>query len=105
MLENLSGSEWGILGGIVGSILGILGGAIGTYYSIRNTHGPLERRFMIRASAAAWIAMSIFIVVLLLLPSPYRFFMWVSYGILLPLGINYVNKRQQAIRAMESPSD
>lgn len=38
----------GYFGGIVGTILGFAGGAFGTCYSIKNTKGPLGRRFMIK---------------------------------------------------------
>ena len=101
MLENLTGPQIGSIGGILGSILGIAGGAFGTYCSIKNTNGPLERKFMIKVSVWTWIALTIFLGLLLGLPSPYRFFMWVPYGIMLPLGIRYINKRQAEIRTME----
>lgn len=101
MLENLTGPQIGCIGGILGSILGIAGGAFGTYCSIKNTNGPLERKFMIKVSVWTWIALTIFLALLIGLPSPYRFFMWVPYGIMLPLGIRYINKRQAEIRTME----
>ena len=47
MLE-LTGPQIGLVGGILGSVLGCAGGAIGTYFSVKNTNGPLERRFMVR---------------------------------------------------------
>lgn len=104
MLENLSGAQIGYIGGIIGGILGIAGGAFGTYCGIKNTHGPLERRFMVKISVWTWAALTIFLVLLIGLPSPYRFLMWAPYGILLPIGIRYVNRRQAEIKAMESPS-
>jgi hypothetical protein len=102
MLENLTGTQLGYIGGILGSVLGIAGGAFGTYCSIKNTHGPLERQFMIKISVRTWIALTLFLVLLIGLPSPYRFLMWAPYGILLPIGIRYINKRQAEIRALES---
>jgi uncharacterized membrane protein len=50
MLENLTGLQIGSIGGILGIALGIAGGAFGTYCSIKNTNGPLERKFTIKAS-------------------------------------------------------
>jgi Ca2+/Na+ antiporter len=97
--------EAGMIGGILGGILGTLGGAIGTWCSIRNTRGPRERAFMIRASVVAWVAIAVFLALLLLLPHPYRLWMWLPYGILLPLGIVYLNRRLAEIRASEQTLD
>jgi hypothetical protein len=36
------------------------------------------------------------------LPNPYRYFLWIPYGILLPLGIIKGNRIQQKIRNEES---
>lgn len=96
--------EAGTIGGIVGGVLGTLGGVIGTWFSIRNTRGPLERAFMIRASIVAWIGLGVFLSLLFLLPDPYRLLMWVPYGILLPLGILRTNKRLAEIRENEDPA-
>lgn len=83
----------GLIGGIVGGLGGLAGGVIGTYFSIKNTKGPRSRAFMVRASIVAWIAVSVFLTLLLLLPNPYRHLLWIPYGILLPLGIIRVNRR------------
>ena len=91
----------GMIGGIIGSIVGLVGGVIGTWCSIQNTTGPRERRFMIKASMVAWLALTLFLACLLLLPSPYRWFAWIPYGIFLPLGINAINRNQQRIRQEE----
>ena len=92
----------GFIGGIIGSVLGVLGGAIGTNCSIRNTQGPRERAFMIRASVIAWIAVTLFIVLMIVLPHPYRLWLWLPYGILLPLGIMKINRGIAEIRAAET---
>ncbi len=97
-----SGAMWGWIGGIAGSVIGLAGGVIGTYFSIKNTNGPRERAFIVKSAAVCWIAILIFLGLLLGLPNPYRHFMWIPYSILLPLGIIYVNRRQQAIRQQES---
>ncbi len=92
----------GIMGGIIGSALGIAGGVIGTYFSIKNTNGPLERAFMIKASVIAWIAITVFLALMFLLPYPYRLWLWIPYGILLPLGIIKLNKRLAELRENEN---
>lgn len=92
----------GMIGGIIGSIGGLVGGIFGTYCSIKNTNGPRERSFMMKASVITWIACILFLAALFLLPSPYRWFMWGPYAILLPLGIRYMNGKQQKIKQEES---
>lgn len=99
--EMSTGAMWGWIGGITGGLLGVAGGIIGTYFSIKNTYGPLERSFMIKSAVVCWIAVLIFLGLLLCLPHPYRWFVWIPYGILLPLGIVYLNRRQRAIRQEE----
>jgi hypothetical protein len=91
----------GLVGGIVGATIGVLGGLVGTYFSIRNTAGPRERRFMIRVAIVAWIAVSAFVAGLLLLPKPYNLLLWIPYGIALPSGILWCNRRQRLIRGEE----
>ena len=92
----------GLIGGIIGGALGVAGGAVGTYFSIKNTAGPLERAFMIRLSVVAWVAVTAFLAGLLLLPKPFNWLMWVPYVIALPLSIRWSNRRQQQIRAEEA---
>ncbi len=92
----------GVVGGLIGSILGVAGGVIGTYCSIKNAKGSLERAFMIKASVITWIAVSIFLILMFLLPNPYRLWLWVPYGILMPLGIIRINKRVAEIREIEN---
>lgn len=94
----------GLIGGIAGCVIGMIGGLIGTFASIRNTSGPRERAFTIKASIIGWIAALSFLALLLLLPTPWRFYLWLPYGILLALGIATWNKTQQRIRAEESQS-
>lgn len=92
----------GLIGGIIGGTFGLLGGVIGTYASITNTNGPLERALMIKASIITWVGITIFLVLLLTLPKPYNYLMWIVYGIFLPLGIITINRKQAAIRDHES---
>ncbi|RPI71770.1 MAG: hypothetical protein EHM45_23090 [Desulfobacteraceae bacterium] len=92
----------GLVGGIIGGVIGLAGGAVGTYFSIKNTNGPRERAFMIKTSIITWVAIILFLGLMFLLPNPYRYLLWIPYGILLPLGIVYGNRVQQRIRKEES---
>ncbi|MCK5450986.1 MAG: hypothetical protein KAI70_04395 [Candidatus Omnitrophica bacterium] len=92
----------GIIGGIVGSIIGLVGGIIGTYCCIKNTNGPKEKAFMIKISIFGWIGIIVFLTLIFLLPGYYRFYLWVPYGIILPIVIVKGNKMQTKIRKEES---
>ncbi len=96
------GMHPGMIGGIAGGVIGLIGGLIGTYATIHNTRGPRERAFTIRASIIGWIVGLVFLALLFLLPTPWRFLVWVPFGILLSLGINRWNRTQQRIREEES---
>ena len=102
--ELSTGAMWGWIGGIAGCVIGIAGGIIGTYFSIKNTNGPRERSFTIKAAIIWWMGGITFLVLLFALPNPYRWFVWIPYGVLFPLGITFGNQRQQAIRQEESQS-
>ena len=91
----------GYIGAIIGCTIGLIGGLIGTYCSIRNTNGPKERAFMIKASIAVWAGILLFLDLMYFLPNPYRHLLWIPYSVLLPLGIIYGNKIQQKIRREE----
>ncbi len=94
----------GIFGIVVAGLIGIAGGVIGTYFSIKNTDGPLERAFMVRVAVVGWLAVIAFLVGLYLLPNPYRFLLWIPYTPGLVLGIRWGNRRQMQIRAREAAS-
>ena len=95
----------GLIGGIIGTLIGVAGGVVGTYFSIKNTSGPRGRKFMIKVALVVWIAILLFLALLFALPSPYRWFLFIPYGILLPLGIMYGNKTQQRIADEESQNN
>ena len=97
-----AGEMWGWIGGIAGGFLGIAGAIVGTYFSIKNTNGPRERQFTIKASAVCGIACTLFVILLLVLPRPYNALLWIPYAILLPISIKYWNKTQFEIRRKES---
>lgn len=92
----------GIIGGLIGGVLGFMGGIFGTYRSIKNTNGPKEKSFMIKASIIAWIGIILFLFLMFLLPNPYRFYLWIPYAIILPIAIIKSNKIQAKIRQEES---
>lgn len=102
MDQETLGRTIGWAGGILGALLGILGGALGVYFSVKNTKGPRERAFVIRASILCLIGVVLFGVGMWLIPSPYKFAIVVIYVIALLLSIRHWNKRQAAIRAEES---
>ncbi len=97
----MESSTIGWIGGISGGILGCIGGLIGTYFSIKNTNGPLEKAFMIKCAVIGWILMGGFLALMFIIPNPYRYLLWIPYGIALPLGIRYGNRKQNMIREIE----
>ena len=92
----------GVIGGTIGCVVGVIGGIIGTYFSIRNTNGVREREFMIRVAVLVWGLAVVFVGLLLILPNPYRWFVYLPVGLLMGMGIPYLNKKQQSIREEES---
>jgi len=93
-MENLN------LRGVIGSTLGILAGAVATYFSIRNTKGPRERRFVIRAATVCWMLLALVAVAAYLLPH-LRTWVWVPLCAMAIFGGPYVNRRQENIRQDE----
>ena len=87
---------------VAGCLIGLSGGIIGTSASIRNTSGPRERAFVVKASIITWVVGAIFLTFLFLLPTPWRFLLWIPYGVFLPLGIIKGNRTQQRIREEEA---
>lgn len=102
MFDMILGSPYGMWGAVIGCLLGLGGGVAGTYLSIKNTRGYAQRRFMIKAAVVTWISLALFLGLLIGLPFPYGFIMWVPYGIFLPMGITYMNRRLQQIAVRES---
>jgi Ca2+/Na+ antiporter len=91
----------GLIGGLIGAFMGLVGGAIGTYASIRNTAGPRERAFMIRVARVVWVAVTAFVVALLVVPYRYKWLLWVAYVPALVTAIVWGNRRQRQIRLEE----
>src|ERR1039458_9358096 len=92
----------GLIGGVVGGIVGVAGGLLGTYFSIKNTNGPRERAFVIKASIACWIFVLTFVSVMCLIPGLYKLLLIPIYVVGLVAGILLLNKKQARIRLEES---
>jgi hypothetical protein len=50
----------GLAGGIAGAVIGLAGGLVGAWAGIRNTKGPRERAFVLRAILLLWACMALF---------------------------------------------
>jgi hypothetical protein len=59
---------------------------------------------MVRTAVVAWVGITLFLVLLFVLPNPYRWLIWIPYGVALPLAIVSLNRKQQAIRTEEERS-
>jgi hypothetical protein len=92
----------GAIGGWVGSAVGVLGGVIGTYFTIKNTKGPRERAFTIKASIICWLFVVSFLAGLWLIPPWYNMLLWAPYPILLMFGVRKWNQTQLRIRQEEA---
>jgi uncharacterized membrane protein YfcA len=84
----------GLIGGIAGGVIGVIGGAVGTYFGIRNTNGPKERRFTIRAAVFCWFGVSAFLACLFLLPRRWNLLLWLVYVPSLFWFARWANDRQ-----------
>ena len=91
-----------MMGGIVGSVVGAAGAALGAYVSIRNTRGPRERAFVIKANVTCWLAALAFVVVMFMAPVPYRFWLIPVYVIGLLSNVRLWNRKQFELREEES---
>lgn len=90
------------IGGIIGSVFGILGGAVGTYFSIRNTNSPRERRFVVRVAIFAWLVLGLLTVLAVLLLPSLRAWAWVPICVIVVVGGPLLNRRQELIRREEA---
>ncbi|MFW9999051.1 MAG: hypothetical protein ACFE9Q_10670 [Candidatus Hodarchaeota archaeon] len=94
----------GLIVGIVGSAIGVLGGVIGIYLSIKRTKTTAERKFVIKCTLAAWIAVTLLIILPLLLSLAGLIPQWIYwiasilFYILLISSIFWANKYQATLR-------
>lgn len=91
----------GLVAGLVGGGIGVVGGVVGTFYGLANATGPRERAFVLRMAVVMWAAMIAFLLGLWLVPRPFNVLLWLPYGVLLPLAIRRMNRRQEALRRAE----
>jgi hypothetical protein len=100
--------EWGTIGGWIGAIvvvgIGLLGGVIGTYFTVKNTKGPRERAFAVKASILCWILVVLFVAGLALIPGWYKLLLVIPYLVGFFFGIRKWNEIQFRIQA-ESAAD
>lgn len=94
----------GTVGGIIGGLIGLAGGVAGTFASVHTTRGPRERQLIVRAAVAMWAGIGLFLALHLVLPSPYRWLIWIPYGMGLALAVVTLNRKQRAIRSEEERS-
>jgi hypothetical protein len=92
----------GMIGGLVGAAIGLLGGIVGTWASLRHARGPRERAFVVKVCVVTWVAVLATVGLMLGLPSPWRFLVWIPYPILLTWGIQRANREQARLRAEEA---
>jgi hypothetical protein len=90
-----------LVGAFGGGAVGFLGGVVGTWASIRNTNGPRERAFTVRASVVCWLGVTAFLAALWFTPFPYRGLLWLPYVTGLPFAVRAWNRRQGQIRQEE----
>lgn len=96
------GNLGGWIGAGIGTLCGVLGGGFGTYMSIKNTKGPRERAFMIKAAIACWILVIAFVAGMLAISGLYKLGLVPIYVVLLFAGIITCNRTQARIRQEES---
>lgn len=94
----------GMAGGVIGGSLGHLGGIVGTYFGIKKTETPRERRFAVKRTIGCWVFVSAFLAILYVTPPDRRWLIWLPYGVFLGLGVRWMNKWQTRIRSEESGS-
>jgi hypothetical protein len=98
-------------GGAIGAGIGVLGGAFGAWCSIRNTNGPKERAFMVKAAIWTWLfaaaVLGLMFGLRYALPGPYKLLSFLAIFLIIPalcIGIPMCNRRQAQIRAEEAQS-
>lgn len=91
----------GLIGGIAGCVIGVGGGLFGTYCAVKNAKTPAARRVTIRFSIAIWALVSTLLLLLYLLPFPYRGLVFLPYGIALGLLVRRGNREEALARAAD----
>ncbi len=88
-----------------GVLLALGGGLFGTFMSIKKTESEREKRFVIKSGLLFWAVSIVFISVLMFVASPYKYLIWVPWGIFFPLWLMFSNKKQARIKSEEREKD
>ncbi|MEX0990969.1 MAG: hypothetical protein WD004_01675 [Actinomycetota bacterium] len=94
----------GLIGGFIGATFGIAGGIYGSVRSLRATTTPEERRFVIRVTVGAWVAIVGLIAIPLALwltgvvPAWVYWACFILFFALLGPAILWSNRRQAQLR-------
>ena len=115
---GVAGAIVGPFVGLLGGLVGLFGGWAGTRASIRNTHSPRERQFVVGLSKIVWVfALSFALAQCVAVWLAIRYWqsypvviataiiaMLVTYSVGLLFLIIWGNRRQRLIRAEETPN-
>ncbi|MFT7667768.1 MAG: putative membrane protein [Planctomycetota bacterium] len=88
----------------IGCAAGVVAGVYGTYRSISRARTPAAKKNVIRLNVYGWVSISVFLALMLALPSHYSFLLWIPYGLGFPLFIRYA-KKQDACSGTEGIGD
>src|SRR5262249_20668517 len=97
-VRSMDGSTWVLMGAVAGGVIGVLGGVFGTWMSLRGARSPAERAVLWPWIVACWVGVALFCVLAFVLPSPYRYLIWIAYVPLLVLGILRCNAQLARLR-------
>jgi hypothetical protein len=98
---NMNQNTFILVGAFGGAAIGVMGGLLGAYFGIKNTNGPRERAFVVRATFLLCLVIAAFMAALWLIPAPYNALTWLPYMIGLLLIGRAWNRRQARIRMEE----
>jgi hypothetical protein len=102
MNQMLIGAIDGATLGVLGAVFGVLGGIVGTWFSIRNTNGPRERSFIVRASLLCWLAVTAFLVAIWFIPFSYQPLLDLLFLFWIHRALHSWNRRHIQIRKEEA---
>jgi len=74
---------------------------VATFLNVRNTRGPKERRFVVRACVATWALFVSFLLLLYFVGPPWRYVIVVVYVVAFPVFIYRWSTMHQLIRHID----